>query len=184
MTDAHIRLRPARIHEHQRLSDIARAAKAHWGYPPEWLALWRDELTITPAQIQAGEVICAELDGELAGVIVLEPAAPVDDATVAADASAAEAEPLPEAEPVPEPVPVPVPEIDGLWVLPSAMGRGVGSALLRDLGDRLRRAGHTRLRIVADPHAAPFYERHGARRAGLVPSRPAGRSLPLYYLAL
>lgn len=33
------------------LTDIAFAAKRHWGYPEAWIAQWRSALTITPQQI-------------------------------------------------------------------------------------------------------------------------------------
>ena len=33
------------------LSHIAQAAKAHWDYPPAWLALWKEDLTFQAAYI-------------------------------------------------------------------------------------------------------------------------------------
>ena len=42
-----------------------------------------------------------------------------------------------------------------------------------------------RLTILADPHAAGFYERNGARQIGEAPSDAIpGRSLPLYEIML
>lgn len=35
------------------LTEIAFAAKRHWGYPEAWIAQWRSALTITPKQIAA-----------------------------------------------------------------------------------------------------------------------------------
>ena len=40
----------------QALSALAWRSKAYWGYPQEWMELWRDELSITPEQIQMNEV--------------------------------------------------------------------------------------------------------------------------------
>jgi GNAT superfamily N-acetyltransferase len=65
--DVAIRVRPALPEEHAVLSDLARAAKAHWGYPEEWLELWRDDLTFTPERIARGGVVCAERAGGLLG---------------------------------------------------------------------------------------------------------------------
>ncbi len=42
-----------------RLSEIAMAAKAHWGYPPEWMEKWRADLTLTPEYIERDEVYAA-----------------------------------------------------------------------------------------------------------------------------
>jgi hypothetical protein len=38
------------------------------------------------------------------------------------------------------------------------------------------------LRIASDPFAEGFYRRMGARRVGVVPSTPRGRTLPLLLL--
>lgn len=49
------------------LSALARAAKAHWGYPTSWLEQWRDQLTITPEFIAAEETYAAEVEGRIVG---------------------------------------------------------------------------------------------------------------------
>jgi len=45
------------------LTAVAHAAKRHWRYPEEWIALWRRELTVTPAFIERYPVHCA-VDGD------------------------------------------------------------------------------------------------------------------------
>ena len=48
-----------------------------------------------------------------------------------------------------------------------------------------RRRGAGRLTILADPYAAGFYERNGARLIGQAPSDAIpGRSVPLYEVKL
>ncbi len=70
-------------------------------------------------------------------------------------------------------------DLDKLFVAPEAMGKGVGRALMRWAMRTAQAAGATRLEIEADPDAAPFYERMGARVIGRVPSEAiAGRMLP------
>ncbi len=76
---------------------------------------------------------------------------------------------------------------DLLWffVAPDEMGRGIGRTLFADACAVARDNGVMTLRIEADPHAAAFYERMGAVRAGDVPSGSvAGRRLPLYTINL
>jgi GNAT superfamily N-acetyltransferase len=71
-------------------------------------------------------------------------------------------------------------ELGMLFVDPAAIGRGVGSALLRALLDRAGADGFTILSIDADPNAEAFYLAHGAVRVGAVPSGSIpGRVLPL-----
>ena len=75
-------------------------------------------------------------------------------------------------------------ELDHLWVEPDHHRRGIGTTLLQHAIQRARREGATLLRIVAEPHAAPFYEKHGAGQVGSVASTPAGRRLPVMELAV
>ena len=49
------------------LTEIAHAAKRHWGYPERWIEIWRDALTITPDFISIHEVYAASVDGKIAG---------------------------------------------------------------------------------------------------------------------
>lgn len=54
--------------------------------------------------------------------------------------------------------------LDHLWVLPEAMGRGIGRALFGHAVDRARALGGGSLEIESDPNAVGFYERLGACR--------------------
>lgn len=71
--------------------------------------------------------------------------------------------------------------LDHLWVLPKAMGGGVGRALFVQAETAARAAGATCLRIVGDPHAERFYQRMGASVYGWEPAPIDGRErfLPL-----
>lgn len=44
-------IRPAAVEDAPRLTEIAHAAKRHWGYPERWIEAWRDALTVTPDAI-------------------------------------------------------------------------------------------------------------------------------------
>lgn len=54
------------------LSRVAHEAKASWGYPAEWMAAWREELTITPEYVANQQVFVAETGGCIAGLVALE----------------------------------------------------------------------------------------------------------------
>ena len=56
----------------ERLSELAHRAKAHWGYPPSWLARWDAALTITPSYVEAHAVFAAEDDDGIAAFCALE----------------------------------------------------------------------------------------------------------------
>jgi len=147
-----MQIRDARVDEVATLTRIARAAKAYWGYPEEWLELWSDDLRYTEATLCEHDVLVAD-DGAILGV-----------ASLSVDAEVA--------------------EIEGLWVTPGAMGRGIGRRLLREVVRRARAVNAGVLKIVSDPQAEGFYLRMGAVRRGEVPSTPPGRTLPVLELDL
>jgi GNAT superfamily N-acetyltransferase len=72
-----------------------------------------------------------------------------------------------------------------LFVDPSAIGQGIGAALIAHLLDRARPLGFTVLTIDADPNAEAFYLARGAVRTGVIPSGSVpGRVLPRLELSL
>lgn len=75
-------------------------------------------------------------------------------------------------------------ELEHLWVIRSHHRQGIGTRLLRHAMRTVQTMGMARLPIVADPHAVAFYRRLGARPTGTVPSRPAGRELPVLVIDL
>lgn len=64
-------LSPAGPSDAPLLTEIIRQGKAHWGYPAEWLTLWRDELAINADQIEAWHVRTAAVEGRLVGFFAL-----------------------------------------------------------------------------------------------------------------
>lgn len=66
------RIRRALPSEAGELTRLARAAKASWGYPAEWLSAWREELTIPPEYVSRHQVFVADTGNDLAGVAALE----------------------------------------------------------------------------------------------------------------
>ncbi len=60
-------IRRATVADAPALTEIAHAAKRHWGYRERWIEIWKDALTITPDFISTHEVYVANVDGKLAG---------------------------------------------------------------------------------------------------------------------
>ena len=137
------------------LTEIAFAAKRHWGYPERWMTNWSPLLTLTPQFIRATNVYAAVLEGKLVGFHAL------------------------------------VRERDKfilqhLWVLPEAMGRGVGRRLFTHALERARALGGRRVELESDPNAEGFYLRMGARKVGVSITELDGqpRELPLFVMDL
>jgi GNAT superfamily N-acetyltransferase len=62
---------PATPADASRLTEIAFAAKRHWGYPERWIQSWRDILTMHPEFIGANVAYCAVEDGRAVGFYLL-----------------------------------------------------------------------------------------------------------------
>jgi GNAT superfamily N-acetyltransferase len=139
-----------------RLTQIAHSAKSYWGYPSQWIELWRNQLTITPDFVRSNEVYAAiDADRVLLGFYAL------------AGEGAKRT-------------------LEHLWVQPSSFGAGVGRQLFEHAMARARELGAHVVEIESDPHAESFYQRMGAETIGEVTYELEGlpRILPLmaYYL--
>jgi GNAT superfamily N-acetyltransferase len=134
-----------------RLTQIAHSAKSYWGYPSQWIELWRNQLTITSTYVKTNEVYAAvDADNVLLGFYAL--------------GGAGEKRTL-----------------DHLWVQPSSFGCGVGRQLFEHAVTRARDLAVRTLEIESDPHAEGFYQRMGAETIGEVTYELEGqpRRLPL-----
>ncbi len=146
-----IAVRPARRGEAASLTAICLRSKAHWGYDAEFMRLSTPAITVGEADIEAGHVL------------------------VGCDASGG-AVGLVRVEPEGE-----MAELGLMFVDPPAIGTGAGRALFEAAVRLARQLGARRMVILADPNAAPFYERMGARFLRNEPSDAIpGRTLPFY----
>jgi N-acetylglutamate synthase-like GNAT family acetyltransferase len=66
-----IRIRRAEPDEAPALTEIAHAAKRHWGYPETWIEHWQDDLTITPEFIARNEMYVALFNDQIIGCCAL-----------------------------------------------------------------------------------------------------------------
>ncbi len=144
-------IRPARADEAASLTALCVRSKAHWGYDAEFMQGSAATLVVRAEDIVAGRVLVA-ID--------------VDDVLVAVACV------VPEGETA---------DLDLLFVDPPAIGGGAGRALFAASVELARSLGARTLTILADPHAAGFYERVGALFMRNAPSDAIpGRVLPLY----
>ena len=150
-----MRLRPARQSEAHALSELCFRSKAHWGYDAAFMEQSRKALTISRSKIGDNPVGVA-VDGGDRPLGVY--ALDVVESIV---------------------------DLDLLFVDPAAIGTGVGRKLFEDAVNEARMLGGREMTVLADPHAAGFYEAMGCRFERLMPSDAVpGRQLPFYRLAL
>ena len=82
---------------------------------------------------------------------------------------------------------VPIPDgllLDNFFVLPAHIGSGVGRLMWDEALSQAEAAGVERVTLEADPNAAGFYERMGARLTGSATAPVTGRQLPVYEVQL
>src|SRR5258708_7719952 len=146
-----VAIRPARAGEEASLSALCLRSKAHWGYDAEFMRRCVPSLTVSAASIAGGRVLVASDDAGSA----------IGMASVMPDGDDA--------------------ELGLMFVDPAAIGGGIGRALFEEAIKLARQLGYRRMTILADPNAAPFYERMGARFVSHQPSDAIpGRTLPFY----
>ena len=120
------------------LTEIAHRAKAHWGYPDEWMRLWRDELTIPSAYLDRAVVNVARIATQPVAFYALIPL-----------------------EERPQDW-----ELEHLWVSPASMGLGIGRVLVTHAIREVAGRGGRSMFILSDPHAESFYHGMGAHTIG------------------
>jgi len=141
----------AKPEDAEALTQIAHAAKRHWDYPENWIAAWRDILTMRPEFVAANVAFIAiDDDARPVGFYILTRQ---DDGI----------------------------HLDHLWIVPAAMRRGIGKALFEHATAEARKLGFDSIKIEADPNAEGFYKRMGAIGVGASVSNVEGetRTLPL-----
>lgn len=74
--------------------------------------------------------------------------------------------------------------LDNFFLRPAHIGQGIGRLMWEAAVRRASTLGAKRMTLEADPNAAAFYERMGARLTGSVKAPDTGRELPVYEVNL
>ena len=150
-------IREAFHHEEELLTDIAMTSKAYWGYSKAFMEACRAELTVTTEKLESNsfDYQVAQLDGEIIGFYALE------------HLTAEET------------------ELEALFVLPEAIGIGIGKSLMQHALERATQKGYIQMHIQSDPYADDFYAAMGAEFMGSKESLSIpGRFLSMYKYSL
>jgi len=147
-------IREAHGSECALLSDLALRSKAHWPYTEGQLAVFREELTLSPERVSTQRAHVWVDQGQLLGFYTLIPQEP------------------------------PTIELQHLFVEPSRLGQGIGRALFLHAVEMARAQAFERLLIQSDPNAAGFYRSMGATHERDVASSIPGRFIPVFVLDL
>jgi GNAT superfamily N-acetyltransferase len=142
-------IRAPDVAELPALSELCMRSKAVWGYDAAFMEACRGELSFHPGDLVSSRIGVAARNDRVLGVAQVKLKARNEA------------------------------DLAKLFVEPTAMRGGVGQALFAWAINAAREMKASAMTIEADPDAAPFYRRLGARDAGLVSSGSiAGRLLP------
>ncbi len=148
-------IRAAQPTEAPILTTIACASKAYWGYDAAFLAACAKELTISSDDVARYPTYVLLETGHILGFYLLLPR----DHTVV--------------------------ELDYLYLVPDAIGRGYGRLLFEHARHMAQTLHFQIMQTQADPYAAAFYGCMGMKHIGTRPSGSVpGRSLPLLEVVL
>lgn len=147
-------VRLARLDEADLLTALCTRSKRHWGYDDAFMARSETSLRVRAGAIADGRVFVAARPGDAGHVLGMAELARMTDRII---------------------------DLDKLFVDPPAIGRGIGARLLVHAIAAAGRRGARRMTVLADPNAAAFYEKMGARFLRMAPSDAIpGRELPFY----
>lgn len=159
-----ILVRAASISDSRVLTDISFAAKKYWNYPEEYLEVWKNELTITPAYIQNNIVYLAEQGGQVIGYFSL---VEVENDFWTGNVFVNKGFWL-----------------EHIFILPDYIGKGIGSNLIHILKTKCQEMKIDKIYIFSDPNAKGFYDKIGAHYLGESLSSIEGRTVPQYELII
>lgn len=136
----------------RQISELAIRSKSHWDYTPDQMTVFRNELTMTPNQLDSRIAFAIEHGSGLLGFYTI----------VKCDDGAA--------------------ELEHLFIDPEHLRCGLGTQLLRHATAHSRSHGIQKIVVASDPNAAGFYEHHGARLIKQIPSSIPGRTIPQFQI--
>jgi len=162
-----ITFRDALPDESDKLTQLSLDSKAYWGYPREWIALWTEELTISPDYIMKNMVVVAEEKTEILGYIsiieeIFQDTVRIGEHNISHGFF-----------------------LDNMFILPSHIKKGIGKKLFEIAIHWCRKRQIRKLYIDSDPNAKKFYEKMGAVYIGEIESNKiVGRTRPILILII
>jgi len=158
-----IEISPAIQDDSVVLSQIAFAAKKHWGYPNEYMEIWKQELTITKEYLTKNIVYKLVNNEEIIGFYAL--------VLIEQDYQLREIE---------------IKKgwwLDHLFILPQFHHQGFGKQLIKHSKSVLIEYGEHSYFIFVDPFATGFYEKMGAQFLYESASSIPERTIPVFKLS-
>lgn len=144
----------ANIEENEILTNITKKSKAYWGYSPEQILMWSNNLTISKEYIEKNDVFKLIFENKIIGYYsyIKE-----ENHTV---------------------------KLDNLFVLPEYIGKGFGKYLMDDFTERMRYEKCQKIILDSEPNAEKFYQKIGFKKIGEFETSIKNRFMPIMEMKL
>lgn len=149
-----IDIRRAAPDDFELLNELTVRSRRHWNYDAELFRAWADRLDFAAEEWEGVEAYLAEAEGRPVGWVAVR--RPVNGVSV----------------------------LEELWIVPEAMGQGVGSRLFGLAVGRARELDASALEWASEPGAVGFYEKLGGRHVREEVSQSFRHRLPVMRLDL
>jgi len=137
------------VDDHTVLTELTIKSKAFWGYSEKQIKDWTTLLTISKKYITENEVYNLISDGQ---IIAYYSFFKIDDNRV---------------------------KLDNLFILPSFIGKKLGTYLVDDFILRVKKAGISVITLDSEPNSEDFYRKMGFRVVGQKETSMKNRFMPI-----
>lgn len=144
----------ATIEENEILTEITKKSKAYWGYSPEQILQWENNLTVSKDYIEKNEVFKLVSQDEIIGYYsyIKE-----ENHNVI---------------------------LDNLFILPEYIGKGFGKYLMNDFLKRMQDEKCKKVILDSEPNAERFYQKLGFKKIGEFETSIKNRFMPIMEIEL
>ena len=135
--------------DHKELTDLTKKSKSYWGYSPDQIEKWNDDLTITQKYIYNNYVFKLSDNGQIIGFYSY---LRFNSKTV---------------------------KLDNIFIHPKHIRKGYGKFLMENFIERMKKDKFKKITLDSEPNAEAFYKNFDFTVVGKLESSIKDRFLPI-----
>ena len=135
--------------DHKELTVLTIKSKSYWGYSPDQIEKWNDELTITQEYVDKNDVFKLSDNGQIIGYYSY---LRLNSNTV---------------------------KLDNIFIHPEYIRKGSGNLLMGNFIERMKKNGCKKITLDSEPNAEVFYKNFDFTVVGKLESSIKDRFLPI-----
>jgi len=135
--------------DHKELTNLTKKSKSYWGYSPDQIEKWTEELTITQEYIDNNDVFKLSDNGQIIGFYSY---LRLNSKTV---------------------------KLDNIFIHPKHIRKGYGKFLMENFIERMKKDKFKKITLDSEPNAEAFYKNFDFTVVGKLESSIKDRFLPI-----